>query len=168
MRPVKLRRFERLVDDGRIDEQATPELCWAAAIHAILVYHGSRMSQSEVVERVKGKVTAASNTGTVREIIRGLSPGSSGWFLDNGDCRAIVSDLQNGNPVLIGLRANGAELGHIVVFYGVTYVANMMTGATYIDRVNLWDPAQGEGIQRMGACDLEDHVVFALHSWRPR
>jgi hypothetical protein len=164
--PVRLRRFERLVDQGKIEEQSSPEWCWAAAIHAILVFHGVRVSQEQVFDRVKGKVSSGPSTGTVREIIRGLSGGSSSWFLNNGDSRAIVADLHAGNPVLVGLRPSGADTGHVVVVYGVTYVMNLMNGATFVDNVEIWDPA--EGLTEMLACDFKPQMVFALHSWRPR
>jgi hypothetical protein len=73
--PVELDDFEDLVDDGKIDEQQTPELCWAAAIHALLVYHGADVTQEEVYSHVKGRVHSA-DTATIREIIRGF-PGRS-------------------------------------------------------------------------------------------
>lgn len=164
--PERLRDFEDLVDDGDIEEQETPDLCWAAAIQAIFAYHGRHITQRDVLDRVKG-ASSGSATGRVREIIRGLSNRSSSWYLNNGDGRALVADLKAGNPVLMGLRPRGSEIGHVIVVYGVTYTMNQMTGQVFLDQVDIWDPAVGEGIDRVSACDIEEELVFALHSWRP-
>src|SRR5690242_16901194 len=92
--PVSLDDFEDLVNEGKIHEQGSAETCWAAAIHAKLVYHGVDVTEEEVLQHVRGKVRGNAGAGTVREIIRGLRPASTGWSLNTGDSRMLVMDLQ--------------------------------------------------------------------------
>ena len=165
--PIDLDDFEDLVHDGEITEQETPETCWAAAIHAKLVFHNVKVSQQEVFEHVKGKVGNKAGTGTLREIIKGLSPGANGWFVNTGDSKMLTSDLQAGNPVLAGLKQGGNSVGHVVVVYGVTAVANLYTGQTFVDMIKYWDPASGVGLVEESGCDFDKKLKFMLHSWRP-
>jgi hypothetical protein len=160
--PEKLDDFE----DLDLEEQRDPEHCWAAAIQAIFAFHGMSVSQEDIVARVKG--AGGKGAGKVREIIRGLSGRSTTWYLNNGDGRTLIADLKAGNPVLVGIRRQGYDIGHVIVVYGATYTMNQMTGQVFIDQVDIWDPEVGAGLDTISACDLEDELAFALHAWRPR
>lgn len=162
--PARLRRFSSL----DLEEQATPELCWAAAIQAVLQYHGRSISQEEIVQKVSDSYRSSGyGSATLREIIRGIGGPWRTWLVNNGNSNALVADLSAGNPVIMGLREDRDDLGHVVVVYGATYANNFADGRTYIDQVWYWDPWYGEGFRVESGCYIRDRKSFALHAWGP-
>lgn len=161
----RLSRFEYM----DLEEQREPELCWAAAIAAVLQYHGRDVDQMEIVESVRGATGGRGMTAaTLREVIKGLSGPWTTWFINNGNSTALTQDLNSGNPVIIGTRTPDSDMGHIVVAYGVEYAHNYADGRTYIASVDIWDPWFDVGLDTIDGCDMEDRIRFALHSWGPR
>jgi peptidase C39-like protein len=160
---IRLRRFDKL----DLKEQEGTELCWAAAIQAVLRYHGKNVSQSSIVKKVRGASDSKNySAATLKEIIRGISGRWTSWHINNGNSFTLVSDLNNLNPVLIGLEGKDEQQGHIVVAYGVEYFMDL-NRILYIDRVKIWDPWFGEGSKWIDGCELKDKISFALHSWAP-
>jgi hypothetical protein len=149
-------------DDLELEEQQGEELCWAAAIGALLAYNDVERSQEDIVRRVRGASRGGTryNAATLREIIGGIG---GSWHVSNGDSRQLVASLDAEYPVLIGLRGAG-DMGHVVVAYGAEYVRDPY-GRVYVSDVEVWDPASG--FERMDGCDFKDSLSFALHAWNP-
>ena len=158
---VNLDRFPR----QDLQEQKGDELCWAAAIQAMMTYQGYRLSQEDVVQKVRGAYSKNGySSATLREIIRGVGGPGRGWHVNNGNSNALVLDLMAGNPVIMGLKSG--DSGHVVVVYGARYVHNRMDNRYYIDSVRLWDPWYGQGRKSVDGCEIRDRKKFALHSAR--
>lgn len=159
---------ELLIDDFEeldLEEQPNGSLCWAAAIRAMLQYHGSDISLQDVVVKVRGASTEGKyNAATLREIISGLSTPWGSWYVNNGLGPAIVEDIRRGNPVMIGLKQNNSDTGHVVIAYGVDYLINGYTGVYLIDGISVWDPQVGEGFRWIPGCEARDSISFALHT----
>lgn len=142
-------------DDLDLEEQRGEELCWAAAIGAILAYNDVERSQEEIVQRVRGASKGGTryNAATLSEIIGGIG---GSWHVSNGDSRQLVDSLYAEYPVLVGLRGAG-DMGHVVVAYGAEYVRDPW-GRVYVSDVEVWDPARG--FDRMDGCDFKDSLSF--------
>lgn len=163
-RRIRLSRFDRL----DLEEQEGTELCWAAAIQAVLKYHGRFVSQSDIIKKVRGASDSVNySAATLKEIIKGISGRWTSWHINNGNSFTLVSDLNNLQPVLIGLQGtDDDQQGHIVVAYGIEYFVDPY-GVFYVDRVMIWDPWFGEGTKWIDGCAIKDKISFALHSWAP-
>lgn len=154
--------------DLDLEEQSGPELCWAAAIKAVLEYNGKDMSEDAIVKKVRGATGGQNYTAaSLREIIRGISGPGSSWHVSNGSSTQLVQDLAAENPVIIGLRGKDGSMGHVVVAYAASYVLMPPAGAIALTSVDIWDPWMGAGLDTMDACDLRRQISFALHAWNP-
>jgi len=104
--------------------------CWAACIKMVLSFHGVDVEQAEVVSRVYQ--FPEDWTAREEEILAALS----GHAIDRRgqpvlieastvvrDDSAVISDLERGEPLLVGLSRSG-ESGHLYVLREVEYVAD--------------------------------------------
>lgn len=128
------------VPTEQFDFVSSPQLqslwCWAAGIEMILRWHGVNVSQSQIVEYVKGRLT--NEPGSDDEISTCLN----NWAVrvDGRNVRirsrvartapattALIHELSQGHPVLLAV-ATGPLSGHILVLTSVTYIHNAWTG----------------------------------------
>ncbi|MGZ3697330.1 MAG: papain-like cysteine protease family protein [Bdellovibrionota bacterium] len=151
-------RFRAGIPDNHLEFFAAPETagrqrqsnwCWAASTQMVLNYHGIRVAQEEVVERIFGELV--DRTAGHNEILTALNH----WFpsLNGGAARPIarsfpviqdgrfVYELANGNPMIVGLKgsANGAP-GHAYVLTGAEVSVDKQGLPRFIHSMTLRDP----------------------------
>lgn len=137
--------FAAPLEQGRQRQQ---NWCWAACVQMTLNYHGLRVSQEEIVQRIFG--AQVDQPGTPEMILTALS----GWAPDQyGRYSAIhaspyvfrgstiVGDLANRWPLIVGLR--GQPVGHAYVLTGVYYTVNIYDNEPMFQSVVLRDPWPG-------------------------
>lgn len=157
--PVKISKFEWL----NLYEQEGLELCWAAAIQAVYMYVGVNISQERIVDKIRDKTKSKRySAATLSEILDGFGGNYSSWHVTNGIGEQLVADLMRGSVVILGLKNEKYQTGHVVVAYGVTYVKDYYNN-TYIDQIWVWDPFVGEGFKRISGCQVEEDIKFMIH-----
>jgi len=141
-------QFDFFAARGHQGRQRQQNWCWAACVQMTLNYHGLRVSQEEVVQRVFG--AQVDRPGTPQMILAALS----GWAPDQRGRYSvihatpyvmrgstIVRDLANRWPLIIGLR--GQPVGHAYVLTGVYYTVNPYNNEPVFQHVILRDPWPG-------------------------
>jgi hypothetical protein len=123
--------------------------CWAACIQMVLNYHGLRVSQEMIVQRVFGYLV--DRPGGVPHFLTALNnwfPNLSGQF---SLARAVLFDVQNnfmflhllaqGSTLIVGLRGDipGAS-GHAYVLTGAVFSYDVFGRPSFIHSVTLRDP----------------------------
>ena len=129
--------------------QHMPNWCWAACVQMVLSYHGLRVSQESVVERIYGR--RIDSPGQPQQILTALS----GWAHDGGGRISsihasaqltgnseLVRDLAHKWPLIVALKQPG-PLSHAYVLTGVTYVTNPYTQEPVLRTAILRDPWPG-------------------------
>lgn len=119
--------------------------CWAATVQMVLNYHGLRVTQEEIVQRIFGAQIDA--PGQPAHILAALS----GWAPDNRNRYSaisaspvvwtgsqIVQDLAYKWPLIVGLQSE--PIGHAYVLTAVYYRVNPYNNEPIFDRVVLRDP----------------------------
>lgn len=149
-----------------LEGQIERELCWAAAIQAVLSYHGEIVSQHRVVRKVRGVANEKGFSGaSLLEIMKGFSGPFSNTHVTNGNSMALVNDIGAGNPVILGIKRSDQQQGHVVVAYGVIFLPD--PSGHMIREVRYWDPWGNQGNIDINGCELEDILEFSLHASRP-
>ncbi|MGR5068563.1 hypothetical protein ACP3VU_16370 [Vibrio sp. PNB23_22_6] len=150
-------RFERL----DLKEQQGRELCWAAAVQSVYLFKGKRISQKNVVTKVRGTVNERGyGAASLSEILDAFGGNTYSWHVSNGVSESIVSDLMSGNVLLLGLRGDEYYDGHIIVVYGAEYAFGY-DGRVYIEGLWIWDPS--DGFYVLNGCSILENIEFSLH-----
>lgn len=150
--------------DLHLTRQEGPLLCWAAAIQAIYQYRGIELSQSSVIEKVRGETNKDGfGAASLGEIMDGISGTNSSWKITNGVSREIVNDLMYGVPIILGLNSDEYQTGHVVVVHEAIYIHSYQNNKTYIDALKVWDP--NRGFRTLSGCRVKREIEFALHPW---
>jgi hypothetical protein len=120
--------FEYFAAPQSVGRQRQENWCWAATIQMVLNYHGLRVTQEQVVERVFGG--DVNMPGDIRAYLTALS----GWaFQLNGrpaqifsrvremDVQGMIDDLSWHWPLIVGLRNKNANIGHAYVLTSIRF-----------------------------------------------
>jgi hypothetical protein len=154
------------MDETRIREititQHQPQWCWAASISMIFTHYGYRLSQEDIVLNVHGKVediNAPSGEAMTKALRRQWRDPANQEFAvstKTGDIdanrfeinnAAIVGELTEGRPLLIGTR------GHAMVLVGANYQRHS-NGDVVITGGQVIDPLPGKGVRKLARNEL--------------
>ncbi|MEZ4631822.1 MAG: papain-like cysteine protease family protein [Deinococcales bacterium] len=109
--------LEMVVDpENKVQEQSN--WCWAAVSQMVLAWHGYEVSQSSLVQEIKGRVI--DRPASAAEIISVVSnrPTRYGSFTQAGRLAKvldIIEELDAGNPLIVGFE------GHAYVMTAIVY-----------------------------------------------
>ncbi len=131
--------------EGRQHQQ---NWCWAACVQMTLNYHGLRVTQEEVVQRVFGRqVDAPGSPEMILTALSGWAPDQRGRFsaihaspyvMRGSD---IVRDLAHRWPLIVGLSERRG--GHAYVLTAVEYSVDPRNNEPIFHGVVLRDPWPG-------------------------
>jgi len=122
------------VPTEQFDFVASPQMqsfwCWAAGIEMILRWYGVNVSQTQIVERIKGRLT--NEPGSDEEISASLNAWAvrvdGRWVRIRSKVvrgaptpAMLIRQLRQGHPVLLAV-ATGPYSGHILVATSMTYL----------------------------------------------
>ena len=129
--------------------------CWAAAVQMVLKYQNILVDQEFIVRRIRGD--SPDVTGSLSDITNALSNihgtpailyvnpfGSYGYEL--------VVDVADNRPVIVGMKDEGATIGHVVVVAGVEF-SMYLNGYVLIHKVLVFDPLVEEEDGEWMSCE---------------
>lgn len=158
------RRWSSPESRGR---QSKENWCWAACIQMVLNYHGLRVDQSAIVQRVYGSLV--DRPASHDQIVRALSGWVPGYHGRGATVSAytdvtwdhILDDLHSRWPLIVGLTNPDKDVGHAYVLTGAYFYYDSF-GARRIYRVVLRDPYPGNPSRiEMDAKAFERRLQFA-------
>jgi hypothetical protein len=143
---VPTNEFEFFAAPETAGHQRQSNWCWAACVQMVLNYHGIKVTQEQVVERIF-RGSEPNLPGQPNQILEALS----GWALTrNGervnissspfalDGSEIVKDLAGRWPIVVGVRM-APNSGHAFVLTAVTYRVDSANQPIFLTAV-LRDP----------------------------
>src|SRR5262249_13570580 len=145
------------------EKQEGIDYCWAACLAGVLNYHGSHVSQEQIMDRIKGKVREdGSNAGSVLDMMAGRSGVPSFRFLGTADGNMMWQDVLANCPVILGLAPpDGESLGHVILLVGIRFSLGQR-GEVILHELEVFDPANG-GTSWEDATDMRPKITFSLH-----
>jgi hypothetical protein len=164
-----------VIGDVQTARQRCKDWCWAACIETIFSLHGYKVPQEDVVKKVFGNEDClAANLPEIIEGIGGVwsNKGFSAAayelpdtllsqhtkkpapsyikFLNAGD-REVIAELNQGNPLIVGTRGQGA-LGHAMVLSAIKY-ERYMGYPLWLTEFTVRDPWPGSPNRRLLTAD---------------
>jgi len=142
---VQAAEFEFSAAPEVAGRQRQSNWCWAACVQMVLNFHGLRVAQEQVVERIFGQdVNVAGQPQQILAALSGWAPDVRGrysaiyasTYVNQGS--QIVRDLGSKWPLIIGLR-NADGSGHALVLTAVYYSVDAANEPVF-DKVVLRDP----------------------------
>lgn len=121
---VRTDRFQFLAAQG---SQHRSNWCWAACVQMVLQYHGLRVTQEQIVQKVYGRLVDA--PAGPQQVMYALN----GWVPDTRGHRAqvratsygineqtLIQDLSDARPLIVGLQ--GMPGNHAFVLTAIYFV----------------------------------------------
>jgi hypothetical protein len=157
-------------------KQRNTNWCWAACIQMVLNYYNIPVTQEQVVKRTLGKVV--DKPADPNMMFRALN----GWEVDiygnnvlvssnfySTDTKEITTFLATKKPLIVGLRQQGANIGHAYVLIGMFYETVFKTNGDVSYKphsVLLVDPWPGNnGIKDISWSDFTDRLNVSYKVW---
>ena len=128
-------------------EQVLSNWCWAASTQMVLKSHCIYFSQHQLVEILtKGNLcypNCPNNFFNVADLLNNVNINyckiiAKAYIgLPNADY--LISEIENENPVIVGLWENHSDIGHAVVLTNLIYKIGF-NGLKYISKLYVLDP----------------------------
>lgn len=153
--------------------QERPDWCWVAAIQMVLNYQGIDISQCEIVKRLGMDCNAKElQLGSASDVVvamngwdinsRGRASAVQATTLAVSNGTSLISDVSTNWPVIVGLKGDDDQPGHVYVLTAVEYSWKPGTwNHPVFWEVELYNPWPGEGREWMYGSEFADRIQFA-------
>jgi len=154
---------------GSFATQEYEDDCWAAAIESVLGANGVRVSQKDIIRRIVPR-DRGNHTATQGDVVRAMNQWQvnaygGGYVVSATEFQAnaigIIQDLEQGWPLIAGIRKEGSASGHVVVVTGVEYVVPAPYQPVFTS-FEIFDPFPGCGDDEIDADEFDDIKKFII------
>ena len=150
-----------------IEKQLEEDYCWAACIqYLILAKHNVKIDQNEIAIEIK-KRKSADMSASLLDIMRGFN--FTTLKLTKNGTLHVMETLEKNQPVMLGLKGNSNEVGHVIIIVGARYsyvpgihiIYSPETDIVF-NEFGILDPGRDSKPITIPAKDIENNISFIL------
>lgn len=124
---VSTQSYDFISQPSGYGKQRRSNWCWAAAIQMVLNFHGTYISQEDIVNKLFGP-TLPNVIAYDHHVLAALD--GRGVKI-NPTMKTLIDELSDDNPLIVGLKGTSTTPGHIYVLTAIYYFFPAKTHPSY-------------------------------------